>query len=282
MLSYLAAALGLAVAAHGAVIDQENLPNTGLDTTSWTTGSLPPIAGIVCANDFQIAAKNTMSAQNYAYFRTAALDEIAYNRNILDWQKIQLYGYTLADVSNINLKTSILGYSFNAPFFIAPAAQAGLASSGAESNLAKAAGAAGILYAPSISATQTLETIASAAAPGQIMFHQEYIWSDTSRLQSELTRMENNGYKAIFLTVDNTGTSGIRNRYQRFVAGGDSGHSATFTVAALQKIQTMTKLPIVPKGVKTAHDVKAFADLGFPAVYISNHVSAVHRQIADQ
>lgn len=33
----------------------------------------------------------------------------------------------------------------------------------------------------------------------------------------------------------------------------------------------MTSLPIVPKGVKTAHDVKLCADLGFPAVYISNH-----------
>lgn len=33
----------------------------------------------------------------------------------------------------------------------------------------------------------------------------------------------------------------------------------------------MTSLPIIPKGVKTAHDVKLCADLGFPAVYISNH-----------
>lgn len=33
----------------------------------------------------------------------------------------------------------------------------------------------------------------------------------------------------------------------------------------------MTTLPIVPKGIKTAHDVKLCAELGFKGVYISNH-----------
>lgn len=86
-------------------------------------------------------------------------------------------GFSFVDVADVNIKTSILGYEFNAPFFIAPAAQAGLASSGAETNLVQAAGAAGILYIPSISATQSIATIAGAAVSGQVMFHQEYIWS---------------------------------------------------------------------------------------------------------
>lgn len=79
------------------------------------------------------------------------------------------------------------------------------------------------------------------------------------------------GYKAIFLTVDNTGVQGIRNAQQRYSSGGDSGHSLNFTVESLAALRNMTTLPIVPKGIKTAHDVKLCADLGFPAVYISNH-----------
>jgi isopentenyl diphosphate isomerase/L-lactate dehydrogenase-like FMN-dependent dehydrogenase len=133
----------------------------------------------------QIAAKNTLSPTNYAYYRTAALDEITYRANMLDWNKIRLNGFSFADVSNPNLKTSILGYQFNAPFFIAPAAQAGLASGGAESNLAKAAGAAGILYVPSISSTQSIETIGGAASNGQVMFHQ------VSFLRNSPTTVEN-------------------------------------------------------------------------------------------
>ncbi|KAI5201936.1 FMN-dependent alpha-hydroxy acid dehydrogenase [Aureobasidium subglaciale] len=268
----IAISLALCAASIQAVqIDMEGLPDTGLDTSSWQTGALPPIEDLVDANDFQIAAKNVLSDRYYAYYRTAALDEITYNANMLGWEKIRLNGFSFTDVSNTNTKTSILGYEFDAPFFIAPAAKAGYASSGAETNLAKAAGAANLLYVPSISSSQSIEEIGSAAVDGQVMFHQEYIWADKAKLQDELKRMEKAGFKAIFLTVDNTGVNGIRSRYMRFSAGGDAGHSATFTIDALNQLRNMTSLPIVPKGVKTAHDVKLCADLGFPAVYISNH-----------
>jgi isopentenyl diphosphate isomerase/L-lactate dehydrogenase-like FMN-dependent dehydrogenase len=182
--------LVLCVATTFAVtIDTEGLPDTGLDTSAWTPGTLPPIEDLV---------------KNYAYYRTAALDEITYNANMRDWDKIRLNGFSFTDVSNINTKTSILGYEFDAPFFIAPAAKAGYASNGAETNLAKAAGAANLLYVPSISSSQSIEQIGAAAAQGQVMFHQEYIWSDTAKLQDELKRMEKAGFRAIFLTVDNT------------------------------------------------------------------------------
>jgi isopentenyl diphosphate isomerase/L-lactate dehydrogenase-like FMN-dependent dehydrogenase len=80
------------------------------------------------------------------------------------------------------------------------------------------------------------------------------------------------GYKAVFLTVDNTGINGIRSRQIRFYGrGGDAGHSDSFTVESLQAVQKMTTLPIIPKGVTDVHLIKKLADLGFPAVYISNH-----------
>lgn len=185
-------------------IDTEGLPDTGLDTSSWQTGVAPPIDDLVDANDFQIAAKNALSDRHYAYYRTAALDEITYNANMQDWAKIRLNGFSFTDVSNIDTTTSILGHKFDAPFFIAPAAKAGYASDGAETNLAKAAGKAGLLYVPSISSSQSIEEIGAAAVDGQVMFHQEYVWSDKAKLQDELKRMEAAGFKAIFLTVDNT------------------------------------------------------------------------------
>lgn len=69
--------LWLAGSAAAVTIDMEGLPDTGLDTSSWTTGTLPPISDCVDINDLQIAAKNTLSPANYAYYRTAALDEIS-------------------------------------------------------------------------------------------------------------------------------------------------------------------------------------------------------------
>lgn len=62
--------------------------------------------------------------------------------------------------------------TFNLPFFIAPAANAGLAHHRGELNLVEAAGRkGGILYALSLSATQPIEEIARHAQP-QVLFHQ--------------------------------------------------------------------------------------------------------------
>jgi isopentenyl diphosphate isomerase/L-lactate dehydrogenase-like FMN-dependent dehydrogenase len=264
-------AIAAALTVHAADIDMEGLPNTGLDTTAWVTGQNPPIDDMVDANDFQFAAKNKLNGQRYAYYRTAALDEITYERNMHDWEKVRMNGFSFNDVSNLNRKTKILGHQFDSPFFIAPAAQAGYTDPDAERNLVRAAGNANVLYVPSVSSTLTIEEIAAAKLDNQTMFHQEYIWEDRDRLQDELNRMKSTGFRAIFLTVDNTGVEGVRPRYDRFRKSEGSSHASDTSIKAMNELRKLTDLPIVPKGVKTAHDVKLCADLGFPAVYISNH-----------
>lgn len=265
------AALGAALTVQAADIDMEGLPNTGLDTSAWVTGENPPIDDMVDANDFQFAAKNKLNARRYAYYRTAALDEITYERNMHDWEKVRMNGFAFNDVTNLNRKTKILGHEFDSPFFIAPAAKAGYTDSEAERNLVRAAGDTNLLYVPSISSSLDIEEIAAAKREGQVMFHQEYIWEDRGRLQDELDRIKAAGFRAIFLTVDNTGVEGVRPRYDRFRSSGESSHAPDTSIPAINELRQMTDLPIVPKGIKTAHDVKLCAELGFPAVYISNH-----------
>lgn len=78
LLSSLACGLALAQSVCAADIDQETsqgIPDTGLDTSSWTTGQLPDIDDMITLNDFQIAAKNYLSAKYYTQYRTGALDE---------------------------------------------------------------------------------------------------------------------------------------------------------------------------------------------------------------
>lgn len=70
-------ALSLIPIVNGVTIDMEGLPDTGLDTSSWETGTAPPIADLMDINDMQIAAKNTLDAADYAFYRSAALDEIS-------------------------------------------------------------------------------------------------------------------------------------------------------------------------------------------------------------
>lgn len=81
--SGLACGLALAHSVYAVVLDQEvsqGLPDTGLDTSNWTAGELPDIGDMITLNDFQIAAKNYMSAKYYTQYRTGALDETSRNR----------------------------------------------------------------------------------------------------------------------------------------------------------------------------------------------------------
>ncbi|KAJ6571567.1 FMN-dependent alpha-hydroxy acid dehydrogenase [Mycena capillaripes] len=253
------------------MIDTEGLPDTGLDTSNWTTGVLPPLEDIWDLNDMQIAAKNVLSGRFYASYRTGALNEYTYQANLGIYSKVRLNGFGFRDVSNLRTSTTILGYNFSQPFFIAPAAQAGHANKSAEASLAAAAGKAGILYVPSISSTLSIEEIARAGVKDQVMFHQEYIWSNTTRVIDELDRIKAAGFKAIFLTVDNTGINGIRTRSMRYTSGSDTGHAANFDLNSLAAFRNLTDLPIVPKGIKTWQDALTCLHLGFPAIYVSNH-----------
>ncbi|KAJ6529153.1 FMN-dependent alpha-hydroxy acid dehydrogenase [Mycena vulgaris] len=259
----------------------EGLPDTGLDTSAWTTGVLPPLDDIWDLNDMQIAAKNVLSGKFYASYRTAALNEYTYQANLGIYSKVRLNGFGFRDVTNLQTSTTILGYNFSQPFFIAPAAKAGHANKTAEASLASAAGKAGILYVPSISSTLSIEKIAKAGISGQVMFHQEYIWSNTSEGSSvdhrfrqvidELDRIKAAGFKAIFLTVDNTGINGIRTRSMRYTESDETAHAANFDLSSLAAFRNLTTLPIVPKGIKTWQDALTCLHLGFPAIYVSNH-----------
>ena len=71
-------ALGLIKIGNAADVDQEldeGIADTGLDTGPWTAGQVPPLTDMITVNDFQIAAKNALRPRDYAYYRTAALDE---------------------------------------------------------------------------------------------------------------------------------------------------------------------------------------------------------------
>lgn len=106
MFSIAFVAAGLLSLVRAADLDKEfflGIPETGLNVAPWTLRTLPPIADMVSVNDFQIAAKDYLAPADYAYYRTASLDETTYLQNAEIWQKIRLNGYAFNDVSKFNL-----------------------------------------------------------------------------------------------------------------------------------------------------------------------------------
>lgn len=78
LLCKLASGLALARSVYAVDMNMEynqGLPDTGLDVSGWTAGQLPDLDDMISLNDFQMAAKNFLSAKYYTQYRTGALDE---------------------------------------------------------------------------------------------------------------------------------------------------------------------------------------------------------------
>lgn len=78
-----------------------------------------------------------------------------------------------ADVED---RTQILGYNFSAPIFISPAAAPGLVGGYVpperELGLVQGAGSEEVLYIPALYAEMSIEEMAEAQLPEQVMFQQ--------------------------------------------------------------------------------------------------------------
>ncbi|CUS12737.1 unnamed protein product [Tuber aestivum] len=247
-----------------------NEPDTGFNADVSPTGQLPALDSIKGIPDFEAVARRHMNVSDYSYYRTGAAGEFAYRRSLEIFDQVKLRPRTLVDVTNISLNTTIFGHEFSAPFFIAPAARAGLTHPRAELNLAEAAGAGNILYAPSLGSTKRIEEIAAVAAPGQVMFHQLYVSRNKTKFASDVKRIEAAGFKGIFVTVDNP-IHGARTRESRYGWPSTTDSDPKFTWESYQELRNMTSLPVIPKGIQSVEDALLAVKCGAPGIYLSNH-----------
>jgi 4-hydroxymandelate oxidase len=205
----------------------------------------------------------------------------------------------LVDVSHVDCATTVLGTALAAPLGVAPTAYHRLVHPDGELATAAGAGAAGALFVVSIFASQSIEDIAKAAT-GPLWL--QLYWLRRRDVLAELAgRAEAAGYRALVLTVD-APRLGKRLRDMRngfaidpavsavnldpdlmaLTYGGRSGSSAiaehalaTFdpavTWADLAWLRSVTRLPILLKGVLTAEDARLAIEHGAAGVVVSNH-----------
>ncbi|KAH7339929.1 FMN-dependent alpha-hydroxy acid dehydrogenase [Rhizoctonia solani] len=271
----LIAAFLFAPFATAVVLDTEGLPDSGLNVSSWVAGAKPPLTDMFNLHDMQLAVKNYLGETQYAYIRTGSLDEITYHANLDIWKQVKLLPHQShgRNVVNVSTEQTLLGTKFSVPFFIAPAGYSSFTDpENGELNLVKGAGNQGALYVPSILSSKTTAEMAAARLSNQTLFRQIYLWANRTRLLTDFAEAESSGYKAIFLTLDNPTVQGIRTRALREGAPDSSGtYSTDRSLQTVAELQKSTRLPIVPKGIISWEDAKMCADLGFKAVYISNH-----------
>ena len=210
--------------------------------------------------DYEALARTHLDAGTWAYFASGADDEITLRANRSAFEQIQLLPHVLADVSTIDINTSILGTPVKMPILISPMGFQGLAHSEGECSTARAIGSTGTLMVVSTFSSFTLEEIARAAT-GPLWF--QLAAPDRSWTEQLVERAVAAGYRALVISVDapRSGSKehairqGFRFPIHKANFGQESvGNAFTSlpTWDSLAWLRSVTPLPIVLKAQRQA------------------------------
>jgi L-lactate dehydrogenase (cytochrome) len=141
------------------------------------------------------------------YVEGGADGEVSLARNRAAYQGLGLVPSTLRDVTDVDLRTPILGGESALPFALAPTGYNRMMHTDGERAVARAARDASIPYTLSTMATTRLEDLAGEV--GGDLWFQLYVWRDRGLVRDLIERAKASGYRALMLTVD-TPVTGLR------------------------------------------------------------------------
>src|SRR5258708_9529500 len=168
---------------------------------------------VLCLPEFEALARPCLSEMAYAYISGGAADEITMRANSEDWKAIRLCPRVLVDVSEISLRTEIIGQALDSPIMLAPAAFHRLCHA-EDCELATVQGANAAGAAMVLSSFSTVSLAEVAAAARHPLWFQLYFQADRGMTQEMVRRAEAAGCKALCLTVD-TAVLGARHHESR-------------------------------------------------------------------
>lgn len=150
-----------------------------------------------------------MPSPMFNYIDGGADDEWSLLRNTSAFDDYQLMPRYLRDISQVDLRTKVIGCELSMPLMLSPTGMSRLFHHHKELGASAAASEAGIMYGLSTMATTSLEDVA-AHSDGPKMF-QIYILKDRGLTREFVERCKAAGYQSLCLTVD-TPLAGNRER----------------------------------------------------------------------
>jgi len=164
--------------------------------------------------DLRLAARRALPPALFDFMDGGADDEVTMRRNTTAFDGYDLLPRHLTDVSNVSLKTDVLGATVASPIILAPTGMTRLFHHDGELAVVRAAGDAGIYYCLSTASTTSIENVA-AAASGPILF-QLYVHRDRELTRELMQRAKAAGYTAACVTID---TAVLGNRERDLTSG---------------------------------------------------------------
>ncbi len=248
--------------------------------------------------EYEKLAKEKLPGMVYDYYASGANDEITLRDNHEAYDRIKLRYRVLVDVSNISLKASIFNQEISMPIMVAPMAFQGMAHPDGELATARACGNDGTIMVLSTLSNHSIEAV-TREATGPIWF-QLYVFKDRGMTKSLVQRAEAAGCKALVLTVDSP-YLGRRERDIRngFSLGGalkaknleksvqenvpakkntsglaaylEAFYDTGLTWKDLEWFKSITKLPVLVKGIARGDDAQLAIKNGADGIVVSNH-----------
>ncbi|ARK29790.1 alpha-hydroxy acid oxidase [Halalkalibacter krulwichiae] len=252
--------------------------------------------------EWERVAKDYLDKGAFEYIQSGAGAEETLLANVRSLKKWTIVPRVLRDVSAIDVTQRIVGVKAPVPFALAPVGFQTIVHPQGELASARAAAAHNVPFIVSTVSSYSLEEIAEVMGDSP-RFFQLYWPSDDEIALSFVRRAEENGYSAIFVTVD-TPMLGWReqdkqNQYFPLRNGQGLGNyladpvflqkatvtktedaikevasrlfNATLTWEHLKWLRAQTKLPIVVKGIVHPEDAKLAVEYGADAIVVSNH-----------
>ncbi|KAG0578155.1 hypothetical protein M758_4G002200 [Ceratodon purpureus] len=257
---------------------------------------------IVNVDEYEALAQRRMPKMAFDFFSSGSEDQVTLRENRAAFTRIRLRPRILVDVSNIDVTTSVLGFKIAMPIMVAPTALHKMAHPDGELATVRAVSAANTIMILSASATCSMEEIA-ATGPGLRLF-QLYVYKDRNITRTLVRRAEQAGFKAIVLTVDTPRLgrreADIKNRFKipshlsyknmeglmnvnkeidkmnktsgsEAAAWVDNHFDRSLNWKDVKWLQSITKLPVLVKGILTAEDAVLALQAGVAGIMVSNH-----------
>lgn len=208
------------------------------------------------------------------------------------FHKIWFRPRVLVDVENVDFTTTMLGTKCSIPFYVTATALGKLGHPEGEVVLTRAAYKHNVVQMIPTLASCSFDEIVDAKQGDQVQWLQLYVNKDRSITRKIVEHAEKRGCKGLFITVDapqlGRREKDMRSKFSDAGSDVQSGDSSvdrsqgaaraisSFIDPALSWkdipwFKSITKMPIVLKGVQCVEDVLRAVEAGVDGVVLSNH-----------
>lgn len=255
--------------------------------------NMPSLEACYNLMDFEAVAREVMKKPAWAYYSSGADDEITMRENHGAFHKIWFRPRVLVDVEEVDISTTMLGTKVDIPLYVTATALGKLGHPEGEVILTRASKRHNVIQMIPTLASCSFDEIVDAKQGDQVQWLQLYVNKDREITRRIVQHAENRGCKGLFITVDapqlGRREKDMRSKFDDTGSNvqNEEGEDVDRTQGAARAISSfidpslswkdipwflsITKMPIILKGVQRVEDVLKAIEYGVHGVVLSNH-----------